>query len=99
MEIEPLKISEYLFEKTELLDWIFDRLKNFDDFNVNSYHASEILSILCSKSEKIQRDFSSKSGVRVILITIARHKATKKTDLERIEFLENLFNCLCSVLI
>ena len=99
MEIEPLKISEYLFNKTELLDWIFLKLRTQTEFTTSTFHASEILSIICSKSEKTQKAFGPRGGIKVLLLAVAGNKATKKTDMERVEFLENLFDCLCSVLI
>ena len=50
MEIEPFKISNYLFQKTKLTDWIFTKINKPEEFDNNTFYAGEILSILLSNS-------------------------------------------------
>ena len=71
MEIEPARISSYLFDKTKLIDWLFEKIQITNEFDNNTHHASEILSILLSENEQNQKDFGKQQGIQKILLTLA----------------------------
>lgn len=87
-------------EATEqgLLQWILKRLKQKVPFEGNKLYCSEILSILVQDNDEIRLQVGSLNGIDVLLQQLAVYKRHDPTSTEEQEYMENLFNCLCSCL-
>nr|CAG4651712.1 EOG090X03ST [Triops cancriformis] len=81
-----------------LLSWLQKRLKARLPFDANKLYVSEILSIFL-QSEPAHRQTLGKQGiVDVLLQQLAVYKRHDPHSSEEAEFMENLFDCLCSSL-
>lgn len=81
-----------------LLQWLIKRLKQKGSFNPNKLYCSEILSILVQDDDEIRLKFGEFDGIDVLLQQLAVYKRHDPTSTEEQEYMENLFNCLCSTL-
>ncbi|XP_055301947.1 beta-catenin-like protein 1 [Sitodiplosis mosellana] len=81
-----------------LLQWLVKRLKQKGQFNPNKLYCSEILSILVQDDDEIRLQLGALDGIDVLLQQLAAYKRHDPTSTEEQEYMENLFNCLCSSL-
>lgn len=81
-----------------LLQWLIKRLKQKIPFNPNKLYCSEILSILVQDNDEIRLQLGSLDGIDVLLQQLAVYKRHDPNTTEEQEYMENLFNCLCSSL-
>ena len=92
-------LSESICEQTPILSWLINRL-NQSTFNQNKQYTSEILSILLQNSKKNKLNFVSNiDNIDIVLKSISKYKNINPKDGEELEYLENLFNILCSLLL
>ncbi|KAH8250204.1 beta-catenin-like protein 1 [Drosophila bipectinata] len=92
--------SEFVGEAAEqgLLAWILKRLRGKSPFDPNKLYCSEILSILVQTENENRLLLGSLDGVDVLLQQLAVYKRHDPSSNEEQEFMQNLFNCLCSAL-
>lgn len=95
VEVRPA-VAEMVCERTKLLRWLLNRIKA-REFDSNKLYASEILAILLQNSAINQRRVGQLNGVDTILQAVALYKSKDPKTGEEEEMLENLFGCLCSV--
>lgn len=95
IEVKP-PVAELVCERTKLLRWLLNRIK-VREFDSNKLYASEILAILLQNSSLNQRRVGQLNGVDTILQAVALYKSKDPKTSEEEEMLENLFDCLCSV--
>lgn len=95
IEVKPA-VAELVCERTKLLRWLLNRIK-VREFDSNKLYASEILAILLQNSLVNQRRVGQLNGVDTILQAVALYKSRDPKTGEEEEMLENLFDCLCSV--
>lgn len=81
-----------------LLQWLLKRLKLKMPFEGNKLYCSEILSILIQDNVDNRLLLGSLDGIDVLLQQLAIYKRHDPSTTEEQEFMENLFNCLCSAL-
>lgn len=81
-----------------LVQWLIKRLKQKSPFNPNKLYCSEILSILVQDDDAIRLEFGVLDGIDVLLQQLAVYKRHDPNSTEEQEYMENLFNCLCSTL-
>lgn len=81
-----------------LLQWILKRLKAKSPFDANKLYCSEILSILIQDNKENQAQLGALDGIDVLLQQVAAYKRYDPNSSEEQEYMENLFNCLCSAL-
>lgn len=81
-----------------LIQWILKRLKLKMPFDGNKLYCSEILSILLQENNDNRTLLGSLDGIDVLLQQLAVYKRHDPATSEEQEFMENLFNCLCSAL-
>lgn len=81
-----------------LSQWILKRLKHKSPFDANKLYCSEILSILVQDNDEIRLQIGSLDGIDVLLQQLAIYKRHDPSSSEEQEYMENLFNCLCSSL-
>ncbi|KAJ7569069.1 hypothetical protein O6H91_01G059700 [Diphasiastrum complanatum] len=95
VEVKTL-VAELVCERTKLLRWLLNRIK-VREFDSNKLYSSEILAILLQNSNVNQRRLGQLNGVDTILQAVALYKSKDPKSSEEEEMLENLFDCLCSV--
>lgn len=82
-----------------LLQWIIKRLKQKSPFDGNKLYCSEILSIFVQNSDETSVQVGALNGIDVLLQQLAAYKRHDPSSSEEQEYMENLFNCLCSCLL
>jgi len=92
--------SEFVKEAAEqgLLAWLLKRLRGKSPFDPNKLYCSEILSILIQTENDNRLLLGSLDGVDVLLQQLAVYKRHDPASNEEQEYMQNLFNCLCSAL-
>lgn len=82
-----------------LIQWILKRIQSKIPFNSNKLYASEILSILVQNNEENRKTLGTLGGIDVLLRQISVYKKQDPSSLDEHEYMENLFNSLCSALL
>ncbi|XP_017014252.2 beta-catenin-like protein 1 [Drosophila takahashii] len=92
--------AEFVREAAEqgLLAWLLKRLRGKSPFDPNKLYCSEILSILIQTENDNRLLLGSLDGVDVLLQQLAVYKRHDPGSNEEQEYMQNLFNCLCSAL-
>jgi beta-catenin-like protein 1 len=111
-DLEPRGVSVALVAHTPLLEWLLKRLRDDNTFNANKLHASEILSIVLTNAGRAgqdalgNRNVAAKTkpvlgglGIKTLIRLIARYRKEDPSNSEETEYLENLFDVLCVVLL
>lgn len=96
IEVKPA-VAELVCEKTKLLKWLLGKIK-VREFDSNKQYASEILAILLQSSSANQKKLGQLNGVDVVLQAVAMYKSKDPKSSDEAEMLENLFDCLCCLL-
>jgi len=81
------------------MTWLIKKLKVKVPFDANKLYASEILSILLQNAPENRKLFGELSAIDSMLQQLAYYKRHDPQQQEESEFMENLFNCLCSLLL
>jgi len=81
-----------------LLTWLLKRIKR-RSFDNNKLYASEILAILLQQEESNRVLMRDVNGVDTLLQALALYKGHNPNNQEELEYMENMFNCLCSCLL
>jgi beta-catenin-like protein 1 len=81
-----------------LMQWILKRLK-VKQYDANKLYCSEVLSILIQNTNENRILLGNIDGIDVLLQQLAVYKRHDPTTDEEKEYMENLFNCLCSSLL
>ncbi|PKA48457.1 hypothetical protein AXF42_Ash019913 [Apostasia shenzhenica] len=96
IEVKPA-VAELVCERTKLLRWLLGRIK-IREFDGNKQYASEILAILLQNSIANQKRLGQMNGVDGVLQAVAMYKSRDPKSTDEEEMLENLFDCLCCLL-
>lgn len=81
-----------------LLQWLLKRIKQKTAFDGNKLYCSEMLSIFVQSNDDISLQVGALNGIDVLLQQLAAYKRHDPASNEEQEYMENLFNCLCSCL-
>ncbi|XP_058979971.1 beta-catenin-like protein 1 [Musca domestica] len=81
-----------------LLAWILKRLKQKPPYDANKLYCSEILSILIQTNYDNKLMLGELDGIDILLQQLAFYKKHDPSSTEEQEYMENLFNCMCSAL-
>lgn len=81
-----------------LLQWILKKLKLKTPFDANKLYCSEILSILIQDNKDNQLLLGNLDGIDILLQQLAAYKRHDPNTSEEQEYMENMFNCMCSAL-
>jgi beta-catenin-like protein 1 len=84
--------------KQGLMQWSLKRLK-VKQYDANKLYCSEILSIMLQNSDENRILLGTMDGIDILLQQLAVYKRHDPTTEEEKEYMENLFNCLCSSLL
>ncbi|XP_065029118.1 uncharacterized protein LOC135652214 [Musa acuminata AAA Group] len=96
IEVKPA-VAELVCERTKLLRWLIGRIK-VREFDANKQYASEIMAILLQNSPTNQKRLGQMNGVDAVLQAVALYKSRDPKSEDEEEMLENLFDCLCCLL-
>merc|ERR1719394_1679079 len=81
------------------MNWLIKKLKVKVAFDENKLYASEILSILLQNEPENRKLFGELDAIDILLQQLAYYKRHDPGQSEEIEMMENLFDCLCSLLL
>lgn len=92
-------ISSTIANTTGMMEWLKDRLRPNLNVDSNTQYASEILAVLLQSGDmKARLKFGDIGGVDTALRSIAPYRAKATETPEEEEFVENVFDILCAVL-
>ncbi|GBE79478.1 Beta-catenin-like protein 1 homolog [Sparassis crispa] len=91
------ELSSRLVSKTTILQWLLNRIE-FKTYDENRGYAAELLSILLQNRRSNRLDLGSQNGVEIILKVLSQYRRKNPADAEETEFMENVFDSLCSAL-
>ncbi|KIP10420.1 hypothetical protein PHLGIDRAFT_125614 [Phlebiopsis gigantea 11061_1 CR5-6] len=91
-ELSPLLIS-----KTTIVTWLLTRIqtKEYDD---NRGYAAELLSIALQNNRENRLALGRQEGVEIMLKVLSQYRRRDPVDADETEFMENVFDTLCSAL-
>merc|ERR1719495_47223 len=81
------------------MNWLIKKLKVKVPFDEKKLYASEILSILLQTEPENRKLFGELDAIDILLQQLAYYKRHDPGQSEEIEMMENLFDCLCSLLL
>ncbi|EKX52315.1 hypothetical protein GUITHDRAFT_65479 [Guillardia theta CCMP2712] len=93
-ELQPHAL-EAICDKTELVPWLFKRLR-VKTFDQNKLYCSEIISILCQQNQENQKKIGSDGGMDNLLQLTSSWKKKDPKDSDESEMIQNLFDSICS---
>ncbi|EFP91599.2 hypothetical protein PGT21_034623 [Puccinia graminis f. sp. tritici] len=109
ISLEP-SLSVSFVQKTPLLEYLMNRIRptkpsssQTEDMESskfqNKQYASEILAIILQKDEENRTKLIELGGMDTLLEVLAVYRKRDPNDADEIEFMENVFDSLCSVLL
>ncbi|KAH9467421.1 hypothetical protein MJO29_005869 [Puccinia striiformis f. sp. tritici] len=112
ISLEP-SLSVSFVQKTPLLKYLMNRIRpskppsstssQTEDMESlkfqNKQYASEILAIILQKDEENRKQLIELGGMDTLLEVLAVYRKRDPNDADEIEFMENIFDSLCSVLL
>ncbi|KAI0337925.1 DUF1716-domain-containing protein [Trametopsis cervina] len=91
------ELSSQLVSKTTILEWLLARLR-IKKHDENRGYAAELLSILLQNHRENRLALGKQNGVETILQVLSQYRKRDPADAEETEFMENVFDTLCSAL-
>jgi len=90
-------ISKTLIKETKTLSWVLNRIQNpaQDD---NRGYAAELISILLQNDRENRLVYGKHDGLEISLKVLSQFRRKDPVDGEVAEFMENVFDALCSAL-
>ncbi|KAJ1970041.1 hypothetical protein H4R35_005987 [Dimargaris xerosporica] len=89
--------AEVVVQRTKLVSWLLNQIQA-RPFNSNVQYASEILVILLQTSRRNRLRLGHLGGVDSLLQQLAQYRRQDPITDEELEYMENLFDALCSAL-
>ncbi|CAO2657971.1 Nn.00g072310.m01.CDS01 [Neocucurbitaria sp. VM-36] len=91
--------TDVIGKEATLVQWLLDRIQKPEKpTSQNKQYASEILSILTQSSRQNRTRIAEANGVELFLTNLAPYRRDDpEKDSDEEEYMENLFNCLSSV--
>ncbi|CAD6591520.1 MAG: hypothetical protein TREMPRED_000112, partial [Tremellales sp. Tagirdzhanova-0007] len=90
-------LADRIVSETSLLPWLLKRVAQ-KEYESNKQYASEILAILLQQSRENVLRLAELDGMETMLKILSQYRKKDPGDREEVEFMENIFNCLCSAL-
>ncbi|TFK23271.1 DUF1716-domain-containing protein [Coprinopsis marcescibilis] len=91
-------LSTILVENTKIMTWLLNRMQA-KDHDENRGYSVELLSILLQNSPPNRLAFGEGDGVEIVLNILSQYRRRDPADADEAEFMENLFDTLCSALV
>ena len=91
--------TDLIGKETTLIKWLLVRIQKPEKpTSQNKQYAAEILSILTQSSRPNRNHVAEANGVEIFLTNLAPYRRDDpERDSYEEEYMENLFNCLCSI--
>jgi beta-catenin-like protein 1 len=91
------KLSRVLTTKTTVYSWLLERVqaRKHDE---NRGYSAEIMSILLQNNAENRLEFSKQDGIEIYLTVLSHFRRRDPVDADETEFMENIFDGLCSAL-
>ncbi|KAJ4481594.1 Catenin-beta-like protein [Lentinula edodes] len=83
--------------KTNILVWLLQRIQS-KKHDENRGYAAELLSILLQDNQANRLELGKKDGIETLLKVASQYRRRDPVDAEELEFMENVFDSLCSAL-
>ncbi|WWC85502.1 uncharacterized protein L201_000366 [Kwoniella dendrophila CBS 6074] len=90
-------LAEQIVSDTNLLPWLLKRIQK-KEYDSNKQYASEILAILLQDNRDIILKVGELNGMDILLQALSTYRKKDPGDSEEVEYTENLFDVLCSLL-
>ncbi|KAJ7180140.1 Catenin-beta-like protein [Mycena crocata] len=90
-------LSTQLVSKTSILPWLLARIQA-KTHEENRGYAAELLSILLQNNKANRLELGKKDGVEICLKVLSQYRRRDPVDADETEFMENVFDSLCSAL-
>ncbi|OWZ70372.1 beta-catenin-like protein 1 [Cryptococcus neoformans] len=90
-------LADQIVEGTALLQWLLQRIKK-KEYDSNKQYASEIMAILLQDSRANVLKLGQLDGMDVMLQVLSQYLKVDPGDSEEVEFMENVFDSVCSSL-
>lgn len=84
--------------KQTFFQWLLKRIKVKGQFDANKLYAAELLSILVQNQDENRKLLGDLDGIDILLQQLAYYKRHDPSTPDEFEYMENLFNTLCSCL-
>ncbi|GAB5365653.1 hypothetical protein AAMO2058_001076400 [Amorphochlora amoebiformis] len=97
MEYAPEVAAIKLSTETKIMDWLLKRLRR-GKFDENQLYSSEILSMILISTPRASKSLADLGGLKKLVRAVAAYRKRDPTSLDEVEFVENLFNGICSTL-
>ncbi|KAH9853480.1 DUF1716-domain-containing protein [Lenzites betulinus] len=91
------ELSTRLVAKTKILPWLLKQIGS-SKHDENRGYAAEILSIVLQSNRANRLELGSQDGVETLLKILSRYRKRDPVDPDETEFMENVFDVLCSAL-
>eukprot|EP00002_Diphylleia_rotans_P030575 TRINITY_DN6296_c0_g1_i1.p1 TRINITY_DN6296_c0_g1~~TRINITY_DN6296_c0_g1_i1.p1 ORF type:complete len:360 (+),score=100.12 TRINITY_DN6296_c0_g1_i1:223-1302(+) len=92
------EIISTVTQRTDVFGYLLTKISSDSGFDPNKLYASEILAILLQNNTSNQESFGSKDGVNKTLEAIAPYRKHDPKGSDEVEYVENLFDVLCSAM-
>ncbi|WWC57769.1 uncharacterized protein I303_100304 [Kwoniella dejecticola CBS 10117] len=90
-------LAEQIVSDTNLLPWLLKRIQQ-KEYDSNKQYASEILAILLQDNRDIILKVGEMNGMDILLQGLSQYRKKDPGDSEEVEYMENLFDIVCSLL-
>ncbi|ODN75598.1 hypothetical protein L202_06717 [Cryptococcus amylolentus CBS 6039] len=90
-------LASTITSETSLLGWLVTRLEK-EGYDSNKQYASEVLAMLLQEGREVVLRFAKLDGLDKLLQVLFQYIKKDPGDGEELEFMENVFDCLCTSL-
>lgn len=97
-DLMPQETCRQFLEIPTFLPWLIKRLRA-QGMDYNKVYASEILGIVLQNSERARDEMVKLEGVDKLLRGIAAYRKRDPADSEEAEYVQNMFDCICSLML
>ncbi|KAF8341535.1 DUF1716-domain-containing protein [Cantharellus anzutake] len=91
------ELADVFTAKAPILKWLLDRIQS-KKHDENRSYSSELLAILLQSSKENRSRLDRLGGVDILLQVLSQFRKRDPIDSDEIEFMENVFDALCSAL-
>ncbi|KAF8821277.1 putative beta-catenin family protein 1 [Cardiosporidium cionae] len=101
IDLKP-ELCDRFFKVSKFVPWLLKRIRHSTIMDYNRVYASEILSIMLQNSAEAREIIGQKGGIDGIdklLRSIAAYRKRDPESSEEEEFVQNLFDCLCNLML
>ncbi|KZO93737.1 DUF1716-domain-containing protein [Calocera viscosa TUFC12733] len=91
------QLSRALISKTSIMKWLLERLQN-KGYDENKGYAAELVAITLQDNRENRLEYGKLDGVDVSLRVLSQYRKKDPAEGDETEFMENVFDGLCSAL-